>query len=75
MQYWPNASRWMPTGEPERLFTHNASLSLKDAGKVITGWRDEHKYILLEAWIDIFDGDRKVRTYRYTMDEIKRLRA
>ena len=75
MQYWPNASRWVAAGEPVRLWTVGCSDSMKEALKVILHWRDEYRYILLEAWVDVFKDGKKVKTIRYTMNEIKRLRA
>jgi hypothetical protein len=60
-EYEPNAT-CTQDGKTERLFTYDSALSEKEAMKAIDCWRNDYKFPLDKAWIDVREDGQIVRT-------------
>ena len=62
--YWPCALMLNKRGEVENLFTYGPSNSLEKAKDQIALWRDGYGFNITESWIDVYDGDQKIKTIK-----------
>ena len=57
--YWPMCKHIIG-GKEETQWTYDSSLTVEDAKKVIRAWRDDWEYQIIQAWIDVYEGNEKV---------------
>lgn len=62
MLYHPMAKYISSAGTEETLFITTGADSMEQAENAIKVWRDDYKYRLTSAWVDVFEGSELVRT-------------
>ena len=60
--YWPCAVRRKEDGAEEPLFTYDAALSLAEARKQISLWKDWYHYNIVKCWVDEYENGVNLRT-------------
>jgi len=65
-RYYPMAMQKMTDEEKKYdlhggiLYTYTSTSTIEDAIEVIRAWRDDYDYNIDYAWIDKYEGDKKV---------------
>ena len=58
-----------PDDPMDKLFTYDSFLGFKTAWSQFAIWKSMG-FEMVEAWIDAFDGDKKVQTYKVDLSKI-----
>lgn len=60
--YWPCAVRQEPDGTCEPLHTYDSAISLAEARKQISIWKDWYHFNIVKCWVDEYEKGVKLRT-------------
>lgn len=58
--YWPCGIRKYPDGHSETVSTYDSAFDLSAARKTIELWKEHYRFDLISAWVDVFEGERRI---------------